>query len=704
MQEANEKPAIPDHAADTVNLVAHDMKTLVKKIQELRHLGIEDSDIALPRICVVGDQSTGKSSLIEGMSDIKVPRSSGTCTRCPMEINLTEGEPHQPWTCQIWLSRKYIYEGRKKMPTSKRRLGPWIEQNQADEPFITVTNKADVQEALKWAQLAILNPTRSSNDYVPGRNGATDSNHCDVKFSPNVVRLDISSPGFPNLSFYDLPGVISITDADDERFLVTLVEHLVQDYIKQENCIVLLAQTMTDDATNSSAARIIRDIGGAKMRTLGVLTKPDRIQTGESYDQWRGILKGTRFSLGHGYYVVKNNPDPRVDHSQAREEEAEFFSSAPWSTELSDYHERFGTRRLQSALSVLLLQQILGCLPRITNQIDEKAAAINAELQTLPNPPCENVQYILSSKLHELKDETRCHIDGGSARYPLQKICYHIALDFKRSLAKTRPIVTLLAGTDRVACRIENERDDSECEMISIQKSVKPVKRKTPTNGPAPPSPPKVKRDPETSGYDTLHFDKFNGPAKQFTWEEVKEIREHSYRAGLPDQTDPKAIEILNQLCVAHWDAPMKAFLKATHKKVKDTLMQQLQEVFSQYHQTGLYRELVRIVGEYLQQLHDDHFEQAKEMFNIEHGKPFTMDAGALENATTKQLEHLKTRRHQVRAGCYLDLQGKFPSDDPRREAEIKKLGEAELGPDLFAQEVKMMAVRPFSPFQRSMN
>lgn len=31
------------------------MKTLVKKIQDLRHLGIEDSNIALPKICVVGD-------------------------------------------------------------------------------------------------------------------------------------------------------------------------------------------------------------------------------------------------------------------------------------------------------------------------------------------------------------------------------------------------------------------------------------------------------------------------------------------------------------------------------------------------------------------------------------------------------------------------------------------------------------------------
>lgn len=34
---------------------------------------------------------------------------------------------------------------------------------------------------------------------------------------------------------------------------------------------------MTDDATNSSAARIVREIK-ATGRTLGVLTKPDRVE------------------------------------------------------------------------------------------------------------------------------------------------------------------------------------------------------------------------------------------------------------------------------------------------------------------------------------------------------------------------------------------------------------------------------------------
>ncbi|EAW06489.1 putative dynamin GTPase [Aspergillus clavatus NRRL 1] len=688
-------PALPGTETDAIDLIARDMKSLVKKIQDLRHLGIEDSRIALPKICVIGDQSTGKSSLIEGMSEIKVPRSAGTCTRCPMEINLSEGEPGQTWACKIFLSRKYLFDGSRKitkLPKKSQPLGPWIEQDQEDEHFVTVTEREDIQEAIRWAQLAILNPGRASSDYIPGQNAGTDEFHCQVKFSPNVVRLDITAPNFPNLSFYDLPGVISQAEHDDERYLVSLVENLVKEYISHENCIVLLALPMTDDATNSSAARIMRDVRGAKARTLGVLTKPDRIQTGESYAQWVEILEGDKFALGHGYYVVRNNPDPAIEHSQAREEETVFFAGSPWATELAAYHDRFGTRRLQAALSNLLLEQIQGCLPRIIEQIDEKAARIDAELQTLPDPPSANVPYILCGKLNHLKDQIRAHIDGGSSQYPLQKVWGSIAKDFKLALFNTRPTVQLLANSDPMSFPMERDNADSDCEMTIVQRS---VKRKTPGDRPTPapqdtkPNQPSARKPTK---YHTEHFNKFERAARMFTWEEIREINEDSYRAGIPDQTDPKAIEIMNQLSVEHWEEPMQVFLNATHQLVRDMLMKQLKNVFTQYYQTSLYRELKRIIEHYLQTLRKEHLRHAQENYSIEHNKPFTMATDTLELATNKAATFLQGRRHEARARCYLDRQGRLLQGDPRRENEIKRLTAAELGPDRFVQEVKMMA------------
>ncbi|OJJ45477.1 hypothetical protein ASPZODRAFT_99591 [Penicilliopsis zonata CBS 506.65] len=680
---------------ESLDIISQDMKTLVKKIQDLRHLGIEDSKIALPKICVVGDQSTGKSSLIEGMSEIQVPRSAGTCTRCPMEINLSESDANQPWTCRIIISRKYMFDGNRKikLPKKTHPLGPWIEQDQEDEPFMTLTQRDQLQEAIKWAQLAILNPSRPQLEYVPGQNQGTDPQYYQVKFSPNIVRLDISAPGFPNLSFYDLPGVISQAEFDEERYLVSLVENLVKDYISQDNCIVLLTLPMTDDATNSSAARLIRDIRGAKTRTLGVLTKPDRTQSGESFMQWMEILSGDKFALGHGYYVVRNNPNPAIDHHQAREEETEFFSSHPWSTDLVNHQGRFGTRQLQTALSCLLLEQIQGCLPRIIQQIDERADSINAELQTLPDPPEANITYILCQKLNHLKDEIRAHINGGSAKYPLQKIWGHTAMDFKRSLSKTRPTVQLLAQGDLKMLKVDQEEGDSDCE-VTVHRA---VKRKTPgdcnTPAPAPPvTAGTTNGQSKETGYVTAHFTQFDKPAKMFQWEEIREINEDSYRAGIPDQTDPKAIEIMNQMSVKHWDKPMLAFLGASHKLVLNMLMKQIDEVFRDYHQTSLYRELKLIIEKYLQKLRKDHLLHAQENYKIECHKPFTMATSALETATRAAYSYLWNRRHLARANKYIEMQGKYAADNPRREAEMKKLTDAELGPDMFAQEVKMMA------------
>ncbi len=45
-------------------------------IDNLRSLGVE-KDLALPAIAVIGDQSSGKSSVLEALSGVALPRGSG---------------------------------------------------------------------------------------------------------------------------------------------------------------------------------------------------------------------------------------------------------------------------------------------------------------------------------------------------------------------------------------------------------------------------------------------------------------------------------------------------------------------------------------------------------------------------------------------------------------------------------------------------
>ena len=57
-------------------------------------------DFNLPIIVVIGDQSSGKSSVLESISRITLPKGEGMVTRCPlvMQLRNTEGEE----CAQIW--------------------------------------------------------------------------------------------------------------------------------------------------------------------------------------------------------------------------------------------------------------------------------------------------------------------------------------------------------------------------------------------------------------------------------------------------------------------------------------------------------------------------------------------------------------------------------------------------------------------------
>lgn len=58
---------------------------LLQRIDKLFACGVGDY-IALPQLVVVGDQSSGKSSVLEGLTNLPFPRDSGLCTRFATQI------------------------------------------------------------------------------------------------------------------------------------------------------------------------------------------------------------------------------------------------------------------------------------------------------------------------------------------------------------------------------------------------------------------------------------------------------------------------------------------------------------------------------------------------------------------------------------------------------------------------------------------
>jgi hypothetical protein len=58
---------------------------LLEKVDKLFATGV-GHHIPLPQIVVVGDQSSGKSSVLEGLTGLPFPRDSGLCTRFATQI------------------------------------------------------------------------------------------------------------------------------------------------------------------------------------------------------------------------------------------------------------------------------------------------------------------------------------------------------------------------------------------------------------------------------------------------------------------------------------------------------------------------------------------------------------------------------------------------------------------------------------------
>lgn len=67
-----------------------------------------------------------------------------------------------------------------------------------------ITNKEEVEERLRRAQLAILNPAVDSLSYL--RDPMPRNSSSMVSFSENFISLEISGPDVTDLSFCDLPG------------------------------------------------------------------------------------------------------------------------------------------------------------------------------------------------------------------------------------------------------------------------------------------------------------------------------------------------------------------------------------------------------------------------------------------------------------------------------------------------------------------
>jgi GTPase SAR1 family protein len=336
---------------------------LLNSIDKLRSQGI-DHYISLPQIVVCGDQSSGKSSVLEAISGVPFPIKSNLCTRFPIELVL----------------RKTTHTGvRVSIIRHQDGSDADIGRSSLAEFEETLDSHEDLPSLIEAAKLAM---------------GVVASGNA---FSKDTLHIEISGPNHPHLTIVDLPGLIHSETKQQSASDVALIRQVVRKYMRKPRTIILAVVSAKNDYANQIVLELARRADPSGARTLGVITKPDTILPGSlSEKDWMRLARNREVEFRLGWHVLRNT-DSEVGVSTLADrdaQEAAFFLDSAWSGLPED---SLGIKKLRDRLSELLFNQIAVELPKLIEEIETKATQCQASLRKMGRPrttPDEQRTYV----------------------------------------------------------------------------------------------------------------------------------------------------------------------------------------------------------------------------------------------------------------------------------------------------------------------
>jgi hypothetical protein len=293
--------------------------------------------ISLPELVVCGDQSSGKSSVLEAITEIPFPSKDSICTRFATQIVLRRF-PESKVVVNI-------------IPDKDQQRSP-EEQNEILTFSHTITNFDELPSLVKSAEQAM------------GISGPSNSS-----FSKDILRIEITGPDRPHLTVVDLPGLIHTENKAQSSADVKLVSEMVESFMKSPLTIILAVVTAKNDYANQIVLKRAKEADPGGRRTLGIITKPDTLPSGsESERDFAGLAQNEDIVFHLGWHVLRNrNYEERNNSFQERNEtEEQFFKKGIWK---NFPREHVGVVTLRSRLSSLLYSHIVGELPGMYKNI-----------------------------------------------------------------------------------------------------------------------------------------------------------------------------------------------------------------------------------------------------------------------------------------------------------------------------------------------
>ncbi|KAJ3691134.1 hypothetical protein LUZ61_020298 [Rhynchospora tenuis] len=305
----------------------NNIRPLLDAVDRLRNLKVTEEGIQLPTIVVVGDQSSGKSSVLESLAGISLPRGQGICTRVPLIMRL-QGDSN---TTKPSMHLEY---GGKTVPT----------------------NEDEITAAINTATVEIAGAGKG--------------------ISGKPITLVVKKKSVPDLTLVDLPGITRVPVEGQPSDIYEQISKIIREYIAPQESIILNVLSATVDFPTCESIRMSRQVDQLGERTLAVVTKSDKAP--------EGLLEKVTVDdvhIGLGYVCVRNRIGEET-YKQARIEEERLFTSHPLLSRIDK--SMIGIPVLAERLTQIQGSIIAKCLPDIVKKIDEKLNRSMSELNSMP--------------------------------------------------------------------------------------------------------------------------------------------------------------------------------------------------------------------------------------------------------------------------------------------------------------------------------
>ena len=307
--------------------------SLLDKLEAIRS-HVKDTKLCLPQIVVIGDQSSGKSSLLSEITGIEFPNESGITTKKPIVVHTKRSSQHVQTTKE---------KGRED-----------------DDIHITIEDEVIPRDQLVSRILKIQKTTLGER-----------------KVDPEPIYVKAEGPDLKNLVLVDLPGIIHSGEGKEE------VREMIRQYISPQQTLIIVVTEAKQDDEGAEANDFIKTFDPKEDRTLRVLTKFDNFDSQKSKDRAVGMVCNEGVLSPHAV-VCRPNGEPYDETKETRV--------------LGSYQlpsDRAGCATLRDRLPILLNERIKINLPGLKKDIDAGIENNRRELARIGVTPPNVTQLLL---------------------------------------------------------------------------------------------------------------------------------------------------------------------------------------------------------------------------------------------------------------------------------------------------------------------